>query len=377
MSKLEIFSAWPISSQLWKENKDIYWNFFENCLSCDRERNCSDCSWVLWLSKNTNSIVLNLLSWWNLKKSFDFENIAKKRWDCEYIWHSSEILKIFMDKFETKKFLEEKWFDVTKWFLIDFSENFHDKILNNLKFPILIKEVDNLWGAWIYVLKNSEDLENFSFNKEKKYLTEEFVEWNEYSWNIFSHSLNKDDILWKKTVEIFPPVEKWETWITEDNLPRHSLNKIRKTFFDKNIENRIRDISLEIWKIDGINWFLEIEFIYDKSDDKLKIIEVNPRPSWTLEIALKSCNFKIKNFLDNLWNIPDFTNNLLQQKYCVEVPVVHKNSDFEPAWLNLPENAEVFWKKELRKFPPYSEIYSLSFDKKLDAENFLEKIEKK
>lgn len=195
MSKLEIFSAWAISSQLWKENKNIYWDFFENCHSCDRKKDCSDC-WVLWLSKDTKNIVLNLLSWAKLKKSFGLKNIAEKRWDCEYIWHSSEILKIFMDKFKTKKFLEKKWFDVTKWFLIDFSENFYEKILNNLKFPILIKEVDNLWWAWIYISKNSKDLENFSFDKEKKYLTEEFLEWEEYSWNIFSHTLNKDDILW-------------------------------------------------------------------------------------------------------------------------------------------------------------------------------------
>jgi len=360
----EIFSAGKISTQFWKENKNVLKNV----------NDVNNINYILWVSNNSKNIIINLLSWHNLWDSFEFSEQFNDKKNIEYIWHSSDILKIFMDKFETKFLLKNKWFDVTNWFLIDFSENFKEKILSELKFPILIKEVDNLWGAWIDILKCDLDLEKFIFDKEKRYLAEEFISWEEYSWNIFSHKLNENDILWNKTVEIFPPIEKWETWISDDNKPKHSLNKVRKTFFDKDIEKEIRNISLEIWKIDWINWFLEIEFIYDKSDKKLKIIEVNPRPSWTLSMALESCDLRIKDFLNNLKNSSNCTNNLLQIKHCVEIPIVHDNPDFKSTDINIPSKSRIFSKKELRKFPPYAENYWIEFDEKGDAEEFIKNI---
>jgi len=59
-------------------------------------------------------------------------------------------------------------------------------------------------------------------------------------------------------------------------------------------------------------------------------------------MALESCNFKIKNFLDNLKNKKNYTNNLLEQKHCVEIPIIHEKPDFELSGIIIPDGAEIF-----------------------------------
>ncbi len=317
---------------------------------------------------DTNEIVINLLSWENLKDTKKF--LEDNKWK-KIISHSLEIIDIFTDKFKTKNFLEKKWFDVTKWFKIENFSNL-EKDLENLDFPVVLKETNNLAWVWIYIFEEKKDLLNFNFKNWQDYIIEEFIEWLELSANVFIHNLNKNDLNWEKSIIIFPPIEKWYTWIDENWNLKHYLTKNRSNLIDEKIEKEVRNISLQIWNISWVNWFLEVEFIYDKNDDKLKIIEVNPRISWTFNLAIEAWDYNIEEILNTIkFNQTLYSNNILNKKILLEYSISHKTNNFESSILKLPKWAKIISSKKYTNFPPFLELFLLEFENKEDLRTFL------
>lgn len=314
-------------------------------------------------------IILNLITSDNIRDIIKFSEASEEKW-ANFLGCSPKIAEIFMDKWKTKKILSEKNISVSKWEEVIWNYFEMIKIIekNNFNFPILLKEVDNVAWQWIFVLKNLEDLKKLEIKSEQNYVLEEFIEWIEYSWMLFSYN-------WKKI--IFPPVYKWKTWFDEKWNIIHALQKLRTTDINEKANEKIREIIERIWDLDWVNWFIDIDFVYDEKNDDFKILEINPRTSWVTDMVFSSSDFSMDDLIDFLtwdskivWDVC-----LLKNKIIVEYPIVFENSDFEAVEL------ELFWWKILkndflRKFPPYTQKMLLEFENKEDYEKFISNYKK-
>ena len=276
--------------------------------------------------------------------------------------------KILLDKNLTKTFLSKLWFNTTKWFSCFWEINLIKNIINkyNLHFPILIKELNNHSWQWIYPINSLQELNNLKLNLDLEYLVEEFIQWDEYSVMLFINN-------WKTVV--FPPIFKWPTKILDNWKILHALLKNRSNIVDKNIDEKIRKISTDLWKIKWINWFIEIETIFDKKDWNLKIIEINPRISWTTEISFLSTNYsftKLLNDLSKKWDINQ--DEVFCENIVLEYPIVHNNPDFTEIKINI-EWGKIIKNRCLRQHPPYIQKILIEFDDIDSYNNFIIKNE--
>lgn len=309
--------------------------------------------------------ILNMINSDNIREIIDFSKKSQEK-KANFLWCSPNMAEIFIDKWETKKLLAENWFLVSKWETFKWWITKVLKIIFEKKFnfPVLIKEVDNVAWQWIFVCRNYSDLENVKFNFEKKYVLEEFIQWEEYSGILFSYN-------WKKI--IFPPIYKWKTWFNENWKIIHSLQKLRTTEINDFANEEVREIVWKIWDLEWVNWFIDIDFVFDENDKKFKILEINPRTSWVLDLGFKWSSFSMNDIIDFVLeeNSIVWDTNLVKNKIIVEFPIVFENSDF------VPVDIELFWWKILkndflRKFPPYTQKILLEFENKEDYNNFLE-----
>ena len=340
------------SSTLWLDAKEII-----------KDKQITD-------DENVVNVVFNLLAWNKLELTEWLINQVPK-W-VKIISHEAELFDIFQNKIKTKKFLEKKWFAVTRGFFLEVKSinEMGTEIENKIGFPVVVKETNNTWWEWIYFVNDRSELLNISFNENSEYLVEEFIEWIEYSWNLLAHTLKWQD-MFNKNITIFPPTQKWETWKDDNGWLKHSLSKIRTTLMPKEIENEIRELTLKIWQIDWIDGFLEIEFILDKKDNLLKIIEVNPRYAWTNSLSLAGWKYDILELIEEMEKNPSRTNYMKSINPVVEYPLIHDNSNFEEDTFNIPAWAKVIWKRLHRKFAPFLEMYLLEFDNEENAKKFL------
>ncbi|MDD2515912.1 MAG: ATP-grasp domain-containing protein [Candidatus Gracilibacteria bacterium] len=287
--------------------------------------------------------------------------------DSNYIGHSYGMAQIFLDKGETKKFLNKKGFKTSNGIEVYGDVNFIVKALKayNFNFPVLVKEKDNTGGQGIFVAKNNEDILNMELELNKIYLLEEFIDGDEYSCNAF---VNGNQII------IFPPICKGKTEISEDGLSIiHPLARTRTTILNEDINLDIRFLMKEIGKMDGVNGFIDLDFIFDKKDNILKIIEVNPRTSGATHISMFSADFDINKliyFITN--NDSNLVTSLERKKILIEYPIIHDNPDFKEQILDIT-GGKVIRSSCLRKFPPYIQKFLIEFKDKKSYEMFMNK----
>lgn len=307
--------------------------------------------------------VLSLHSASTINKIISDSKISSKKW-IDYIWCNENIWKIFIDKSKTKDILSNLWFSVPKWIKTIWNKNKIENLINtyNLNFPILIKELDNTWWQWIYVLQSLEDITKLKLNPLLDYIIEEFVEWEEFSCMIF---------VYNSKFIIFPPIIKWKTWINKNWDIIHALEKIRTNFISYEINEKIRELVEKIWKIKWVNWFIDFDFILDKKDSILKLLEINPRVSWITDISFASSSIKMDDIIFLLLNEEKYySQNVLKSKIIVEYPIIFEEQNFEEKELNID-----WWKilKNicLRKFKPYMQKVLIEFDSESSYNNFI------
>jgi len=310
------------------------------------------------------NIILNLRSCDEVGKMVEDARKFDSPW---YLWCSEKSLDILLDKAKTKEYLSSQGFEVTKWF--SFNWDFvllKEQMENNwLFFPIVLKETSLSWWEWIYICSNYEEL-RANFFDSKDYVVEEYVDWTEFSVTILAHELNS----WEKNVLVYPFIEKGKTafrW----NTPLHSLEKIRQTYvWDMEIKTQLSDIANDFWQLSWVKGFCEVELILDNKDWKLKIIEVNPRTSWTLALSMFSADTFLEGTLDLLSN-EVHNASLIPTSNFMEIPLVHTDSDFNETELSFPEWVNLKTKKCLRKFPPYIEKFLVEFKDNEAYKNFM------
>lgn len=308
-----------------------------------------------------------LLSLHSASSVLELEADARKshRNNVDFIWCREEYWRILNDKLKTRSYLTEKWIPIVKGGMVSLPERDINLRMKNLwlTFPIIIKETNNTWGQWIYVLESFDDFEKKTLWLYWDYVMEQFLEGSEFSCMVFVCNWN---------ALIFPPIYKWLTGVGEDGQIIHALQKLRSNIVSNKDCFWIQWIIKSLIDIGDFNWFLDFDFIRDH-ENNFKVLEINPRVSWITDISLMWTDFSISDIISTILCENEFEGmvSILRKKILIEYPIVFTESDFIPKVMNL-YGGRILKQTFLRKFPPFTQKVLMEFDNMDDYNDFVE-----
>ena len=152
-----------------------------------------------------------------------------------------DVARICTDKYEQRQFLSKAGFFVPKFFLV---ENKEDIKKNNLKFPLVIKPVDNMAARGMKLVKNTRELidaydDATQFSRSKKVIIEEFVDGMEFSI---------DALVYEGEVQIYAFADRHFTLLPYFIEFGHTC----PTVLDKDSQNKINEVFIKAIKALGI-----------------------------------------------------------------------------------------------------------------------------
>ncbi len=198
-----------------------------------------------------------LLSVAELKEDLKKENIP-------VLISNPKTVEICADKIKTKKFFQENNIPTPKAQTITKKSN-----LNNIKFPVVLKQGFGQGGKDIKICKNQKDIEKY-FQEFQEALCEEYITGSEISIEVSS---------WNKKYYPIAPIYKGET-----NLEgTHPISRMRYGPVNiKGLNNeRIIKQAKEIAEKLDAEGTIDIDLIYSPEHDQIYAIEVNTRVSGT------------------------------------------------------------------------------------------------
>ena len=210
------------------------------------------------------------------------------------------------DKVFMKQILDYNKIPIIKyeWFLSDEYEDNQEELfkrLDKLKYPLILKPATLGSSVGIEIINRKEELSeaiNRIIKFDKKIVVEEKLD-NviEYNCSVLKH---KGKILTSEIEEIiFDGVRTYEEKIvlTEENVKREYPAKI-----NKELEEQIRKISIETFKLLDNSGVIRVDFIYDKNTKKLYVNEVNTIPNCFSHHLWEEHNISYRELLDILIN---------------------------------------------------------------------------
>lgn len=210
------------------------------------------------------------------------------------------------DKVFMKQILDYNKIPIIKyeWFLSDEYEDSQEELfkkLDKLKYPLILKPATLGSSVGIEIINRKEELSeaiNRIIKFDKKIVVEEKLD-NviEYNCSVLKH---KGKILTSEIEEIiFDGVRTYEEKIvlTEENIKREYPAKI-----SKDLEEQIRKISIEAFKLLDNSGVIRVDFIYDKNTKKLYVNEVNTIPNCFSHHLWEEHNISYRELLDILIN---------------------------------------------------------------------------
>ena len=210
------------------------------------------------------------------------------------------------DKVFMKQILDYNKIPIIKyeWFLSDEYEDNQEELfkrLDKLKYPLILKPATLGSSVGIEIINRKEELSeaiNRIIKFDKKIVVEEKLD-NviEYNCSVLKH---KGKILTSEIEEIiFDGVRTYEEKIvlTEENIKREYPAKI-----NKELEEQIRKISIDTFKLLDNSGVIRVDFIYDKNTKKLYVNEVNTIPNCFSHHLWEEHNISYRELLDILIN---------------------------------------------------------------------------
>lgn len=236
--------------------------------------------------------------------------IMKEELEREYgipvIASDVRAVKLTSNKLNTKKFFDDLEINTPSYQFINDSSQL------KLDFPLVLKQEVGQGGKDISVARSIEDVDIYLENFDKA-LCESFIEGSEISIEVLGYN------------GIFIPLEpiyKGETTIEGT----HPLNKVKKgpldiEEFDSNI---VRETAYMIAKELNSDGIFEMDFIFDKINNKLYSLEINTRPNGTRYITTATSNINSLHELVNM-AIGEFSEFNIDEKYeqyfSTEIPI--------------------------------------------------------
>lgn len=198
---------------------------------------------------------------------------------------------------------------VNKEDLDDFEDIIHSE---GFDFPVVLKQNQGQGGKDISIVEDISGVEEY-FKEFDSALCENFIEGAEISIETLG---------WRGEYLPLVPVYKGDTGINAT----HPITRVRygPTNFEKLDNEEIRNTALKIAENLKTEGNLDLDFIYDKKNNKLYAIEANTRPSGTRYLTQASTTI---NTLQELVSIAsgsfsfDEAKSRIKNYYCAEIPV--------------------------------------------------------
>ena len=250
-----------------------------------------------------------LLSVAQLKEELKKENIP-------VLISKPQTVDICSDKIKTKKFFQENKIPTPKSQIITKTTP-----LDNIQYPIVLKQGYGQGGKDIKICKNKKDIEEY-FKNFNEALCEEFIEGSEISIEVSC---------WNKTYYPIAPIYKGETNLNGTHpISRMRYGPVKIKGLDN---NRIIKTAENIAKKLDAEGTIDIDLIYSQKHDKIYAIEVNTRVSGTRYLSSATTGI---NPLINLIKIitGEFSKENLKKIYkeynSLEIPIKNYNGPQPP-----------------------------------------------
>ena len=211
-----------------------------------------------------------------------------ERNDIPFTGSDSNSSKLCMDKAKTKKIVRDNNYLTPDWFSIDKNTE-----LNELNLPFIIKP--NAQGSTfgLSMIKKKEDIEDaikLGFKYDDNVLIEDYIEGREITVGI----LDGNPL---PIVEIIPEHSIYDY---ECKYTSGMSKYLCPADIDINLESKIKNDSMDIFKILGCSGYGRLDFILD-NDSNYFFLELNTLPGMTstslLPLAAKSHGLLFKELI--------------------------------------------------------------------------------
>lgn len=215
---------------------------------------------------------------------------------------------VSMDKYFTKCILNYNNIDVLPGLIF----NIHDdidivikQIEDKLSYPVIVKPNNLGSSIGIKSASNIDELKDaiyYSFEFSKDIIVEEKLnEFREINCSVLGDSENMitsslEEVI--KSDEILSFNDKYLSNLKTKNID--PLNRIIPASINKELEDKINDISIKIFKILKSNGVIRIDYLYDQNKDKLYVNEVNNIPGSLASYLWKESGKNFTTLLDEL-----------------------------------------------------------------------------
>lgn len=213
--------------------------------------------------------------WWEDWEIFAF---LKTLWK-KYLYSDFETHCILMNKFFTNMFVKNLWYQVPKSFLVQKLQDF-----DNIKLLWKVVVKPNRWGS-------SVDTDIFdNLNKAKKLvkkilsyddvIIQQAIKWRELTVSLFGDYDKEIRMAWiieiKTKRKFFDLKAKYDMKYTQELCPAP---------IDKKLEEKLEQISLDLYYRFKIKTLSRIDFIHSQEDWKNYFLEINTIP-WFTPVSL-------------------------------------------------------------------------------------------
>ena len=202
------------------------------------------------------------------------------------------------DKTITKTVLDKYKIDNVKYQIL-LSEQ--DEV--TLELPLIIKPAYLGSSIGISIAKTKEELHdaiNEAFKYSNKVLVEKYIKnFKEYNCAVIK---NKDEYISSSieevlhTKDILSFVDKYE----DNNKMSSSTNRIVPANISDELNKKIKDLSIYIYKIFNLNGVVRLDYLYDIEEDILYVNEINNIPGSLSYYLFEPLNISFTKLLDIL-----------------------------------------------------------------------------
>ena len=211
---------------------------------------------------------------------------------------------IAMDKEISKKIFLKNKILTPKYIKFDYENNKKDiikKIENKLKFPVVIKPINEGSSVHVYICTKKDILKNLkNLRSYKKILIEEFIPGREIQVAVMG----------KKTLGTIElkPKRKFYDYEAKYN-PKAKTQHIIPVDLNKNELKNIKDIAMKAHKVIGCRGITRCDFKFYKG--KFYLLEINTQPGMTkLSLVPEIANYAGMNFIKLIeWILKDASVN--------------------------------------------------------------------
>lgn len=218
--------------------------------------------------------------------------------DATYTTSSLISSATIQDKTLTKSLL-----DKYKINNVDYQILLSEKDEITLEYPFIIKPAYLGSSIGIETVKTKDELEeklHNAFKYSDKVLVEKYIEnYKEYNCAVIK---NKDEYISSSieevlhTKDILSFIDKYE----DNNKMSSSTNRIIPANISDELNKKIKDLSIYIYKIFNLNGVVRVDYLYDTKEDVLYVNEINNIPGSLSFYLFEPLNITFTKLLDIL-----------------------------------------------------------------------------